>query len=63
MGTGENDASKGPDGAGRRNDRSVEDVEKAIDAWHEDPELMPLHEFLGWTRAEYVAYVETGVVP
>ncbi len=33
-------------------------VDDAIDAWHEGDGKVPLHEYLGWTREEYRAWVE-----
>jgi hypothetical protein len=35
-----------------------------IEVWHEGHDLrMPVHEFLGWTFAEYARYKESGRVP
>lgn len=33
-------------------------VNDAIDAWHDGDHTMPLHEFLGWTREAYRAWLE-----
>lgn len=46
-------------------------VTEAIDAWHDRSDealanlcsYMPLHEWLGWAREEYVAWVMTGYGP
>lgn len=34
-----------------------------IDAWHDADTTMPLHAWLGWTAAEYAAWVERNVAP
>lgn len=40
-----------------------ETVLDKIDAWHESNSNLQLHEYLGWTREEYKAYVERGTIP
>ena len=35
----------------------------AVDAWHQDPHDMSIHEFLGWTWEQYAYWVETNKQP
>jgi len=38
-------------------------IEDAIDAWHNIPTNVQLHEFLGMTQAQYARWVETRELP
>ncbi len=39
-------------------DALLSEVDDYIDSWHDSDSNMPLHEFLGMTKAEYALYVE-----
>lgn len=44
---------------------TLENIDDRIDAWHDGDgdEDQPLHEYLGWTREQYAAWVERGEFP
>ena len=42
-----------------RGDALLEDIDNYIDEWHEGDSNEPLHIFLGMSRDEYAAWVET----
>lgn len=40
-----------------------DDIDDLIDDWHTGADARELHEFLGWTWAEYAAFVERNEIP
>jgi len=42
---------------------SMDEVDDALDAWHESNTSMTIYEWLGWTHDEYRAWVERCVIP
>ena len=38
-------------------------LDDRIDEWHASDSVQPLHEYLGWSHAEYMYWAETGNVP
>lgn len=43
---------------------SERQVERRTDAWHDGAGgTLKVHEYLGWTRAEYAQWAETGQLP
>lgn len=49
---------------GKRHFADEEELLDAIDEWHDGAGVgMDLHEYLGWTWAEFTTWVETSVEP
>ena len=40
-----------------------DNVDDRVDAWHDGASDLPLHEYLGWTWAQYQGWVQSNVFP
>ena len=40
-----------------------EQLDDMVDKWHHADTKLELHEYLGWTKAQYARWVETGLTP